>query len=120
VSNNKRVDAPGADPAEKLAFVFHARRGLPRSPTVSVRFALSKGDHNVLQAIAAATDKANRQHFGAAPVQPIEPSARARWPEMEPTTQCRVRTESGGRRRSRAGPRPENVSETGEIESCET
>jgi hypothetical protein len=72
------------------AFIFHARRGLPRSPTVSLRIALSKGDRNVLQAIAAATDKANRQHFGAAPVQPIEPSARARWPEMEPSTQGRV------------------------------
>ena len=73
-----------------VAFVFHARRGLPRSPTVSLRIARSKGDRNVLQAIAAATDKADRQHFGAAPVQPIEPSARARWPEMEPSTQGRV------------------------------
>ena len=69
------------------AFVFHSRRGLPRSPTVSLRIALSKGDRNVLQAIAAATDKANRQHFGAAPVQPIERPARARRPEIEPSTQ---------------------------------
>ena len=72
------------------AFIFHSRRGLPRSPTVPLRIALSKGDRNVLQAIAAATDKAHRWHFGAAPVQPIEPSARARWPEMEPSTQGRV------------------------------
>lgn len=72
------------------ASIFQSRRGLPRSPTVSLRIALSKVDRNVLQAIAAATDKAHRQHFGAAPVQPIEPSARARWPEMEPSTQGRV------------------------------
>ena len=72
------------------AFIFHSRRGLPRSPTVSLRTARSKGDRKVLQAIAAATDKAHRQRFGAVPVQPIEPSARARWPEMEPSTQGRV------------------------------
>src|SRR5260370_15531132 len=83
-----------------VAFIFHARRGLPRSATVSLRIALSKGDRNVLQAIAAATDMANRQHFGAAPVQPIEPSARARWPEMEPSTRVnRKRRASGLHRR---------------------
>jgi hypothetical protein len=58
------------------AFIVHSRRGLPRSPTDSLRIALSKGDRNALQAIAA-TDKAHRRHFGAAPMQPIEPSARA-------------------------------------------
>ena len=72
------------------AFIFHSRRGLPRSPTVSLRIALSKVGRNVLQAIAAATDKAHRQHFRAAPVQPVEPPARARRAEMEPSTQSRV------------------------------
>ncbi len=72
------------------AFVFHSRRGLPRSLTILLRIARSKVGRGVLQAMAAATDKANRQHFGAAPVQPIEPTARARWPEMEPPTQGRV------------------------------
>jgi len=88
--SNKRVDAPGADPAEKRGICLSLATRLAPVPTVSLRIALSKGDRNVLQAIAAATDKANRQHFGAAPVEPIEPSARARWPEMEPSTQGRV------------------------------
>jgi hypothetical protein len=64
------------------AFIFYPRRGWPRSPTDSLRVAQSK-DRNMLQAMAAATDKAHRQHFGAAPVQP----ARARRPELEPSTQ---------------------------------
>ena len=72
------------------AFIVHSRRGLPRSLTDSLRIALSKGDRNVVQVISVATDKAHRQHFGAAPVQPIEPPARARWPEIEPSTQGRV------------------------------
>jgi hypothetical protein len=54
------------------AFIFHARRGLPRSPTISLRIGRSEVGRNVLQAMAAAADKAHRQHFGAASVQPIE------------------------------------------------
>jgi hypothetical protein len=79
--SNRRVVAPGENPAKKRGIYLLPATRLA-SPTDSLRVAQSK-DRNMLQAMAAATDKAHRQHFGAAPVQP----ARARRPELEPSTQ---------------------------------